>query len=310
MDFEQPHPGHTPAAGDVAAVGFPYQFLCQQPIPPECLSRYSTLSEALGSPQASLEDISLVEEGAVSPAPSDQTCSDMPNDESASLVGGPYPSLWQGTILSEFSALAGALGSPHVQEASPEGILPFEEATLSVAPSDQTCSYMSGNESAEPVGGPFQRYEPVVQYKYRDGGGVARSPTAVDYCVGTLDFLPLGKYLLEGIQFMLDGNSRAWGDMNEHHKPSFRINWQDPTGDCKYSPFSTQRNIPKGITKAELARKINEWIGEFIERAHPETFANAAWRVGDGYITNDHIGLRSVRYVSSGTLVADIVVFR
>lgn len=48
MDFEQPHPGHTPAAGDVAAVGFP-------------------LSEALGSPQASLEDISLVEEGAVSP---------------------------------------------------------------------------------------------------------------------------------------------------------------------------------------------------------------------------------------------------
>lgn len=53
---------------------------------------------------------------------------------------------------------------------------------------------------------------------------MARSPTAVDYCVGTLDFLPLGKYLLEGIQFMLDGNSRAWGDMNEHHKPSFRIN--------------------------------------------------------------------------------------
>lgn len=39
---------------------------------------------------------------------------------------------------------------------------------------------------------------------------MARSPTAVDYCVGTLDFLPLGKYLLEGIQFMLDGNSRAF----------------------------------------------------------------------------------------------------
>ncbi|KAF9811017.1 hypothetical protein IEO21_06721 [Rhodonia placenta] len=309
MDFEQPQPGRTPAAEDVAAVGFPYHVLCQQPIPPECLSRYSTLSEALGSPRASLEDISLVEEGAVPPAPSDQTCSDMLDDESASLVGGRCPSLCQGTILGEYSALAGALGSPHVQEAALEGILPFEEATLSVAPSDQTCSYMSDNESAGPVGGPFQRYEHVSQYEYH-GGGAPRSPDAVVYSVGTLKFLPLGKYLIEGTQCMLDGNSRAWEDMNAHHKPSFRINWQDPTGDCKYSPFNTQRNIPKGITKAELARKINEWIGEFIDRAHPETFTNAAWRVGDGYITIDHIGLRSVRYVSSGTLMADIVVFR
>lgn len=206
MDFEQPQPGRTPAAEDVAAVGFPYHVLCQQPIPPECLSRYSTLSEALGSPRASLEDISLVEEGAVPPAPSDQTCSDMLDDESASLVGGRCPSLCQGTILGEYSALAGALGSPHVQEAALEGILPFEEATLSVAPSDQTCSYMSDNESA---GHLEQRYEHVSQYEYH-GGGAPRSPDAVVYSVGTLKFLPLGKYLIEGTQCMLDGNSRAF----------------------------------------------------------------------------------------------------
>lgn len=65
-----------------------------------------------------------------------------------------------------------------------------------------------------------------------------------------------------------------------------------------------QFNIPRNITKEGLSRKANEWVKDSIATTRP---TKSGWKLGDGPIMIDDIGMRSLRYVSQGSIELELV---
>ncbi|KAF9806404.1 hypothetical protein IEO21_08668 [Rhodonia placenta] len=136
---------------------------------------------------------------------------------------------------------------------------------------------------------------PLSRVPYSNGIGAPRFEETVHFRVEHFDYVRFGKHLEQDIANMSDSDMLPWGNA-ETHKPSVLIPWVE--GSPK------QFNIPRNITKEGLSRKANEWVKDSIATTRP---TKSGWKLGDGPIMIDDIGMRSLRYVSQGSIELELV---
>lgn len=208
----------------------------------------------------------------------------------------------QPEMLSTYSALEGALGAD--QPSGNESIQgnPRENPPQDVGKYINTvhsCEEQADSEALPYGSTDLDRQDevalPLSRVPYSNGIGAPRFEETVHFRVEHFDYVRFGKHLEQDIGNMSDSDMLPWGNA-ETHKPSVLIPWVE--GSPK------QFNIPRNITKEGLSRKANEWVKDSVATTRP---TKSGWKLGDGPITIDDIGMRSLRYVSQGSIELELV---